>query len=103
MEDGLGEFKDTKSGGSKVVLILVVMEDGFGVVKNFMNKAEVRGLNPCCNGRWFRRYIEYNKSQKNSVLILVVMEDGFGGNMEFLFSKWSDVLILVVMEDGFGE
>ena len=43
---------------AEIVLILVVMEDGFGEEKRMQNLEPIISLNPCCNGRWFRRLWE---------------------------------------------
>ena len=60
-------------------------------------------LNPCCNGRWSRRFVTYvSFPKKGGVLILVVMEDGLGDLLTKFIKNIHKVLILVVMEDGLG-
>ena len=39
------------------VLILVLVEDGFGVLRHTDDTSVIVGrLNPCFSGRWFRRF-----------------------------------------------
>ena len=56
MEDGLVRDGDIRHTAMSAVLILVVMEDGL-VLKTTIISAQVRGFNPCCNGRWSRTTI----------------------------------------------
>ena len=37
------------------VLILVLMEDGLGEQQSKIDELEIKGLNPCFNGKWSRR------------------------------------------------
>ena len=81
MEDGFGEPPPDCGGtGNQVVLILVLMEDGFGDERIPRENWKLKGgLNPCFNGRWFRsRVLKRDVGGCNEVLILVLMEDGFG-------------------------
>ena len=78
MEDGLRAISISRLGRYPTVLILVVMEDG---LRDGRTQLQGRG--------------------KVLVLILVVMEDGLRGRTDLgSFSHVSGVLILVVMEDG---
>ena len=59
MEDGLvhhfsnvADYKFTK-----LVLILVVMEDGLVLFHLLILRQAKRCLNPCCNGRWSRTWM----------------------------------------------
>ena len=61
------------------VLILILLEDGFGGNQVITNKKP------------------YN------VLILILLEDGFGEIKLKNFTKMYYVLILILLEDGFGE
>ena len=61
----------------RVVLILVVMEDGLVPLHNTSKVSTQQSLNPCCDGRWSRTCCLVLQSHLlESVLILVVMEDG---------------------------
>ena len=66
------------------VLILVLVEDGFGVLRSGRRHLQnPLGLNPCFSGRWFRRrsyYFSYRRHK--NVLILVLVEDGFGADAQ---------------------
>ena len=59
MEDGLVPWRGLRVSTNKVVLILVVMEDGLVHGTQTAQNTFFGGLNPCCNGRWSRtrRYI----------------------------------------------
>ena len=43
--------------GRKIVLILVVVEDGLRGKRTRDKRLEEEGLNPCCCGRWSQRFI----------------------------------------------
>ena len=58
MEDGLGPLKDYLKEYSSV-LILVVVEDGLGQLRDLSPYSILLSLNPCCDGRWSRTYL-YN-------------------------------------------
>ena len=60
------------------VLILVLMEDGLGLVEKEYKKFRTICLNPCFNGRWSRTYVAIGAKKSEFVLILVLMEDGLG-------------------------
>ena len=55
MEDGLGEGTNYQPTFEVKVLILVLMEDGLGVMFLTVSGALALSLNPCFNGRWSRR------------------------------------------------
>ena len=60
---------------SGLVLILVLVEDGFRE-RYGDEKSEESGLNPCSCGRWLQSVRDtYNRAW--AVLILVLVEDGF--------------------------
>ncbi len=59
------------------VLILVIMEFGFWVMKIKTILSQSRSLNPCYNGIWFLREEEPSNLVPFKVLILVIMEFGF--------------------------
>ena len=52
----VSEYRCVKNVRAFTVLILVVMEDGFGEERTHLTVMGM-GLNPCCNGRWFRSLI----------------------------------------------
>ncbi len=56
VEDGLGETSDVLEQLVQLVLILVLVEDGLGerivVIESLKEK---ESLNPCFGGRWSRR------------------------------------------------
>ena len=55
MEDGFGEGSgELYDKENREVLILVLMEDGFGEKWKKKKRSPSTGLNPCFNGRWFR-------------------------------------------------
>ena len=60
------------------VLILVLVEDGFGGLMQTAKLVFLRCLNPCFSGRWFRRKPIDFIPNPIVVLILVLVEDGFG-------------------------
>ena len=60
----------------KIVLILVVVEDGLVPLQFSSKVLFTPSLNPCCSGRWSRTGKEYFKERSKSVVILVVVEDG---------------------------
>ncbi len=47
---------------NRVVLILVLLEDGIGEPNVLYKSCWCRGLNPCFTGRWYRRQL--NKTKK---------------------------------------
>ena len=96
MEDGLWHWQELYPP-LRVVLILVVMEDGLW--PNWVPCLFLRSLNPCCNGRWSLT-LTLREMKTRNVLILVVMEDGLWRAKETTSFTFADVLILVVMEDG---
>ena len=61
--------------GSKIVLILVVMEDALARLQERDQPRKKTRLNPCCNGRCTRTPQKNTQAQNENVLILVVMED----------------------------
>ena len=55
------------------------MEEGLGANIGVLNSLLGGGLNPCFNGRGFRRLLLSNEDNINLVvLILVLMEEGLG-------------------------
>ena len=79
------------------------MEDTLGERTTEFSMEKVVSLNPCSNGRYFRRSIRKSTRVRLLVLILVLMEDTLGDL--FLMSNdacWL-VLILVLMEDTLGD
>ena len=76
MEDGLVRFTKNNKNTNKTVLILVVMEDSLVHYTNKHKRIMVKGLNPCCNGRWSSTMATLTVNGGGDVLILVVMEDG---------------------------
>ena len=123
MEDG---FRGGRSGwctSAGIVLILVLVEDGFREPGNHLQVLREGGLNPCSCGRWLQSELDV-KEFTDTVLILVLVEDGFRGDQIFYYdflkglnpcscgrwlqSSWEvhmtsqlSVLILVLVEDGF--
>ena len=56
LEDGFGgDTKNDKKTTTQEVLILVLLEDGFGVNQEERQWPQILRLNPCSTGRWFRR------------------------------------------------
>ena len=102
-----GRWSRTRDHGGntegRLVLILVLMEDGLGRPPGNPDFSPLR-LNPCFNGRWSRTGKLYFTCGAVSVLILVLMEDGLGHDRTVPGSRLDlRVLILVLMEDGLGQ
>ena len=76
------------------VLILVLVEDGFGDPSHPCTVYSWNCLNPCFSGRWFRRdQASGTADQAAKVLILVLVEDGFGVLLFFTSTKiWTGCL-----------
>ena len=103
MEDGLGVSGQTAHKKIIVgVLILVLVEDGLGVVQDGSGNYTLGSLNPCFGGRWSRRALTCVLDGDMPVLILVLVEDGLGELSLPLGRADSLVLILVLVEDGLG-
>ena len=76
MDNGLVQLLVLLSKDLKMVLILVVVDNGLvHTVIKAVHARSVR-LNPCCNGQWSRTILTTNIQIFQEVLILVVMEDG---------------------------
>ena len=60
----------------KLVLILIVVEDGLVLWFSKMSSSMERCLNPYCSGRWSRTKGVVFMSKVLPVLILIVVEDG---------------------------
>ena len=55
VEDGLGAYIRVGEWYLfNIVLILVIVEYGFGDTKRLLCGETVKSLNPCCSGRWSR-------------------------------------------------
>ena len=54
------------------------MEDTLGVTGTLRQNGPTASLNPCFNGRYFRRVIKRCVQSCANVLILVLMEDTLG-------------------------
>ena len=54
VEDGLGVVRKKFDTSLWKVLILVLVEDGLGVENINLSAAKFRSLNPCFGGRWSR-------------------------------------------------
>ena len=80
VEDGLGVLQTKRIFHVFHVLILVLVEDGLGESKKYSYKNSGKSLNPCFSGGWSRRIIKIKSPQRyDIVLILVLVEDGLGG------------------------
>ena len=62
----------------RIVLILVVVEDGLRPCHNYDYRQDlIKSLNPCCSGRWSATHWHVHlQGLLYPVLILVVVEDG---------------------------
>ena len=77
MEDGLVQEFNKLSNYEKLVLILIVVEDGLVQVRPVPSNFLPGGLNPYCSGRWSRTYtVVHIDHYAVVVLILIVVEDG---------------------------
>ena len=76
MEEGQRQQNHPGKGHPKVVLILVVMEEGQRPSLLHFFMAAILRLNPCCNGRGSKTITEGTEKKFAVVLILVVMEEG---------------------------
>ena len=78
VEDGLVQaLPKTSTMWVSTVLILVVVEDGLVLRLILFRKLLLKGLNPCCSGRWSRTILSASiRTNAEKVLILVVVEDG---------------------------
>ena len=64
----------------RIVLILVVVEDGLGANASKTESITPCSLNPCFTGRWSRSCdLRIAEPMDKRVLILVVVEAGLGG------------------------
>ena len=66
---------------SKRVLILIVLEDGLGVVLKVILLNSRWCLNPYCLGGWSRSGHIAARCERYGVLILIVLEDGLGDKL----------------------
>ena len=84
------------------VLILVLVDDGLGVIIIVQSIYQTQSLNPCFSGWWSRRQW-WNQLLRCSsfVLILVLVDDGLGDERETIRAT-IEVLILVLVDDGLG-
>ena len=88
-----------------IVLILVLVEDGFWVVeeeRQIIKVATVLILVLVEDGFW-DKFRELDKSASRTVLILVLVEDGFWDLQGETYGNEGQVLILVLVEDGFWD
>ena len=78
MEDGLVLRRNYNRGldARHRVLILIVVEDGLVLWFSKMSSSMERCLNPYCSGRWSRTKGVVFMSKVLPVLILIVVEDG---------------------------
>ena len=76
----VSEMKDlTLTDFVKIVLILVLVEDGLGGTLHSARLFLFMGLNPCFSGGWSRRTaLLFKGDNSGRVLILVLVEDGLG-------------------------
>ena len=85
----------------KVVLILIVVEDGLVLRVMKSISVNLRGLNPYCSGRWSRTDATTDLDKMKLVLILIVVEDGLVPDGSTGVTNGDRfVLILIVVEDG---
>ena len=85
MEDTLGVHHPYfQAQLCRPVLILVLMEDTLGERTTEFSMEKVVSLNPCSNGRYFRRSIRKSTRVRLLVLILVLMEDTLGVRVNLL-------------------
>ena len=79
VEDGFREAQLEAFRAKHAVLILVLVEDGFRGSKNCSRTCQIRScLNPCSCGRWLQSPEGYDYwIEIVRVLILVLVEDGF--------------------------
>ena len=84
------------------VLILVLVEDGLGVVKFILLSQAPKGLNPCFSGGWSRSLSIQILSKITSICLNPCFSGGWSRRIIGSIKRPMKVLILVLVEDGLG-